>query len=167
MHAHDGRLANLVGAWAQEAAGALEAAGREVAGAGGGVPAALTTIAARPGLTMEDLRAALRLSQPGALRLVERLEGSEWVRRRPGNRRARGLELTAAGRRAAQRLLARRRERLLELLAPLDDDGRERLTELLELLLAERTHDNDDLQRLCRLCERTACTRCPVEHALL
>jgi hypothetical protein len=45
--------------------------------------------------------------------------------------------------------------------------SRERLAELLELLLAERTHDHDDLERLCRLCERTACARCPVEHALL
>jgi DNA-binding MarR family transcriptional regulator len=167
MHSRDARLANLLGAWAQEAAEALDAAGHEVAGAGGGVPAALTTIGARPGLTMEELRAALRLSQPGALRLVERLERSGRVRRRAGTGRARGLELTAAGRRAEQRLLARRRERLLDLLAPLDEDGRQRLTELLELLLAERTHDHDDLERLCRLCERTACARCPVEHALL
>jgi DNA-binding MarR family transcriptional regulator len=166
MHARDARLANLLGAWVLEAAGTLEAAGRQEAGAGGGVPAALTTIAARPGLTMEALRAALRLSQPGALRLVERLEDSGWVRRRPGTGRARGLELTAAGQRAAQRLLARRRECLLELLAPLDDPGRERLGELLEVLLANRTHDDDDLQRLCRLCERTACPRCPVAHAL-
>src|SRR5918992_2376686 len=85
------RLANLLGALALEGAGALEAATRPVVGQAGAAAAALVTIAAHPGRTIEELRAPLGLSQPGAVRLVERLPGAgrggrARARRGPGGR---------------------------------------------------------------------------------
>jgi DNA-binding MarR family transcriptional regulator len=50
---------------------------------GGGAPAALVTIQAVPGRPMEAIRAMLGLSQPGVLRLVERLERAGLIERRP------------------------------------------------------------------------------------
>src|ERR687895_2172049 len=72
----DARLANLLGALALEASGALERATRPVVGQAGAAAAALVTVAAHPGRTIEALRAPLGLSQPGAVRLVERLPGA-------------------------------------------------------------------------------------------
>src|SRR5688572_21692095 len=67
----DGRVANLLGALALEAADVQEAAARPVVGQGGAAAAALVTIAAHPGRSIEQLRAPLGLSQPGAVRLVD------------------------------------------------------------------------------------------------
>src|ERR687893_3171813 len=88
------RLANLLGALALEGAGALEAATRPVVGQAGAAAAALVTIAAHPGRTIEELRAPLGLSQPGAVRLVERLADAGWGERtRPGGGRGGGPDL--------------------------------------------------------------------------
>src|ERR687895_67620 len=76
------RAANLLGALALDAAGALEAATKPVVGQAGAAAAALVTIAAHPGRSIERLRAPLGLSQPGAVRLVERLANLGWVERR-------------------------------------------------------------------------------------
>jgi MarR family transcriptional regulator, negative regulator of the multidrug operon emrRAB len=166
MHFPPERLANLLGAWTSEAENAMRRALEAEARLGGGGPAALVSIAERPGLSMPQLRTALGLTQPGLLRLVERLEAAGWVRRRAGTGRAARLDLTAAGDRVTARLQRRRAAVAEELLAPLGPDDRERLARLLETLLAARTGDRDDLERLCRLCDRDACPRCPVAGAL-
>jgi MarR family transcriptional regulator, negative regulator of the multidrug operon emrRAB len=172
MHTETGerktaRLANLVGALSLEAAGALETATRPVVGQAGAAAAALVTIAAHPGRTIEQLRAPLGLSQPGATRLVERLTGAGWVERAgPGGRRGLALELTPRGQAALDELLAARRAVLTELLAPLAPRERTQLTELLEKMLAARSGDRSDLERLCRLCEWRICDRCPVAGAV-
>jgi DNA-binding MarR family transcriptional regulator len=106
------------------------------------------------------------LSQPGAVRLVERLAAAGWVDR-AGSRGRHGFELslTRAGQTVVDKLLLRRRAALEELLAPLSAAEREDLAALLEKLLAARTGDRDDLERLCRLCERRVCKSCPVAAA--
>jgi DNA-binding MarR family transcriptional regulator len=60
--------------------------------------------AERP-LRMGDIASRLTLSPGGVTRLVDRLEGSGYVLRRPdpGDRRATTVEITAAGRDAAER----------------------------------------------------------------
>jgi MarR family transcriptional repressor of emrRAB len=161
------RTANLVGALALEAAGAQEAATRPVVGQAGAAAAALVTIAAHPGRTIERLRAPLGLSQPGAVRLVERLVAAGWVERSgAGGRRGLELRLTPDGQALLDDLLAARRAALASLLDPLLESERAQLTGLLEKLLGARTSDRADLERLCRLCDWRGCRSCPVATAL-
>jgi MarR family transcriptional regulator, negative regulator of the multidrug operon emrRAB len=161
------RTANLFGALALEAARAQQEATHRVLGRAGAAAAALVVISAAPGRTIEQLRRPLGLTQPGATRLVERLVHEGWVERGgPGGRRGLRLKLTAAGGQVLDELLAARRAALAELLAPLSEAQQARLAELLELLLAARIDDRSDLERVCRLCERPVCQRCPVGHAL-
>ena len=161
------RLANLLGALALEVAHAQEAAAAAVVGQAGAAPAALVVIAAAPGRTIEDLRRPLGLTQPGATRLVERLVRAGWVERGGATgRRGLQLTLTDAGRERLERMLAARRTAIAEALTPLGAEQRAQLSEILETLLAARVGDRGDLERLCRLCERPACARCPVGHRL-
>jgi DNA-binding MarR family transcriptional regulator len=161
------RTVNLLGALALEATRAQEQATQDVVGQSGSAAAALVVIAAAPGRTIEQLRRPLNLTQPGATRLVERLVRTGWVERRgPGGRRGLQLHLTAAGQRVLDELLTARRRALAKLLEPLAEAQQTQLSELLETLLAARIHDRADLERVCRLCERRTCARCPVGHAL-
>ena len=161
MHTNDPRLANLAGAWSLAVADAMREATEGATGYGGTVPAALVTLEAYPGRSAEDLRAALGLSQPGVVRLVDRLAAEGWLeRRREG--RALALVLTAAGRRVARRLLAERGGALDRLLEPLGAGEREQLEGLLGKLLEARSSGRGELERLCRLCRRETCSSCPV-----
>jgi DNA-binding MarR family transcriptional regulator len=145
----------------------MEQATHEAVGQAGSAAAALVLIPARPGWTIEQLRAPLGLSQPGATRLVDRLEEAGWVERTgPGGRRGVRMRLTPAGEEVFDRLLLARRAALAELLEPLSRAERAQLTELLEKLLAARAQDRPTLERVCRLCERRKCARCPVAHAV-
>ena len=163
MFSEDARLANLLGALSLEAA-RLQEAVHEPVGQAGAAAAALDTIGAYPGRDeIEQLRGPLGLSQPGAVRLVERLVAAGSVDR-GGSRGRHGFELrlTGAGEAVLDELLARRRAVLCELLDPLSQPERVLLAGLLEKLLAARTGHRGDLERLCRLCERRVCERCPV-----
>jgi hypothetical protein len=51
------------------------------------------------------------------------------------------------------------------LLAPLSDAERHTLDGFLERLRGARTETHADTERLCRVCERRACLRCPVARA--
>jgi DNA-binding MarR family transcriptional regulator len=165
MHSPDSRAANLLGAASLAVAGAVRDSVEGAAGMGGAVPAALVSIDAYPGRPIDRLRQALRLSQPGAVRLVDRLEAEGWVTRARAGR-AVALVLTPAGQRVVERLLAARERALAAALAPLSEDERAQLVPLLEKLLAAGTHDRGDLEHICRLCERAVCERCPVDEAL-
>ena len=160
------RTANLLGALTLEAARLQQQAGQTVLGIGGAAAAALVTIQARPGWTIQQMRAGLGLTQPGAARLVERLTRERLVQRSgPGGRRGYELRLTAEGEAVLERLFLARRAALTDLLAPLSDEDQSRLGELLEPLLAGRIDNRAALERVCRLCERRCCTRCPVSDA--
>lgn len=167
MHVPDDRTTNLLGALALEVAHAQQAAADAVVGQSGAAAAAVVVIAARPGTTLEYLRHPLGLSQPGATRLVERLVNNGWVERSgAGGRRGLELRLTPEGERIFDAILRARRAAIGEVLAPLPAAQQEQLGALLETLLAARTGDRADLERLCRLCERRVCRQCPVGHAL-
>jgi MarR family transcriptional regulator, negative regulator of the multidrug operon emrRAB len=165
MYSKDERTSNLLGALALEATRLQEVVHQPV-GQAGAAASALDLIGAYPGRTIERLRAPLGLSQPGAVRLVERLVAAGWVDRR-GSRGRRGFELrlTPDGQAILDELLARRRAALEPLLEPLTERERAQLASLLGKLLAGRTGSRDDLERLCRLCERRVCERCPVAAA--
>jgi MarR family transcriptional repressor of emrRAB len=166
MHSPADRLANLVGAASLAIADAIREAVEQAVGLGGAVPAALVTIDAYPRHSIEQLRAALGLSQPGTVRLVDRLEHQGWAERRAGEGRAVALVLTPAGRRVVKKLLAAREHALSEMLDRLGPGERAQLAPVLEKLLASRTHQRRDLEHLCRLCQREACDDCPVATTL-
>jgi MarR family transcriptional regulator, negative regulator of the multidrug operon emrRAB len=135
-------------------------------GQSGAAAAALITIDAYRGRSIEQLRGPLGLSQPGAVRLVERLQAQGWVERRPSGGRATALHLTSAGDAVVARVLAARAAALDELLEPLGDEARAAMAAAAEDALGAATTDRATLERLCRLCERAVCSACPVAGAL-
>jgi DNA-binding MarR family transcriptional regulator len=160
------RAENILGAVALALADSVRRAAENAVGQRGALAAALVTVSAYPGRSIEQLNTALGLSQPGAVRLVDRLEAEGWVERRRGAGRALALRITPAGERVVAELLEARRRVLADALAPLSQAERRTLTALLERLAAAQTHDRGDLERVCRLCERSVCERCPVDAAV-
>jgi MarR family transcriptional regulator, negative regulator of the multidrug operon emrRAB len=167
----DDRLANLLGVTALAATDRLRGAVEADLGHGGAAPAVLVHLRAHPGESIEALRRVLAISQPATVRAVDRLAEDGLVERRPGpDRRTLALFLTRRGQRAARRVLAQRAASLRDLLAPLDEDEQARLLPLLEKLAAGLADDRPQALRVCRLCDRRACTRrpgCPLDHTTL
>jgi DNA-binding MarR family transcriptional regulator len=133
-------------------------------------PAALMTIDHHRGLSIEQLRVALGLTHSGAVRLIDRLEADDLVRRRKRGGRKVELFLTRHGRRVLERIEGARLAAAADLLATLSDEQRRQLDWILSDLLAARTRDEQDLRRICRLCSFGACQNdrqtCPVSDAL-
>lgn len=169
--ADDDRLANLLGVMALAATDRLRSAVEADLGAGGSSPAALVHLQAHPGESVEALRRVLGISQPATVRIVDRLAGEGLLERRPGaDRRTLALHLTAAGERVAGAVLAERTRSLRALLDSLEEEERAALTPLLERLVASLADDRPQALRVCRLCDRGACTSdpgCPLEHTTL
>jgi MarR family transcriptional regulator, negative regulator of the multidrug operon emrRAB len=167
---HDsGRLANLFGAAALAAAGAMASAAEAATEGGLSAAAALVTLASEPGIGVTELSRRIGLSQPGATRLIEGLAGRGLVRSEPepGGRSV-ALRLTAAGRQKARLILAERERALAALLAPLDHQARRDLDATLSLVLDRLTEQGASVHRTCRLCDEQACTAaapCPVDQA--
>src|SRR2546421_9126724 len=116
------RTTNLLGALALEAVHAQDQATHAVVGQAGAAAAALVMIAATPGRSIEQLRGALGLSQPGATRLMDRLVQQGWIERAGATgRRGLSIRVTPAGERVLDDLLAARRAALTRLLEPLPD----------------------------------------------
>lgn len=170
--AHNGweREANLLGTLATELADRVSAATATAASLGAAAPAAIAALQLYPGCTIDELSRVVDLSHPGAVRLVDRLERAGLVERRAG-RDARTVSLvsTAAGARAAARILDARRAAVDEVLATLHDDDRRALEPLLERLVAALAGDHAQARRICRLCDVDACghpERCPITQAV-
>ncbi len=67
-------------------------------------------------------------------------------------------------------MLAERTRSLLRLLESLEEDERAALTPLLERLVASLADDRPQALRVCRLCDRGACTSdpgCPLDHTVV
>jgi DNA-binding MarR family transcriptional regulator len=165
------RLTNLAAAFALAATddmlSAIEAQSAMIAGA----PAALTTIYAFPGGSLDTLRTILRLTPSGAGRLVDRLVAAGLVERRAGESDLRfiSLHLTRRGAGVAKRILAAREAALRLPLASLSAQERTALESILDKMLYAMTPDRERCDHICRLCEITACPQdiCPVERAAL
>lgn len=162
------RTANLLGALALAL---MDELGEEVAAAsghGGAAPAALVTIGAEPELSIGALGVILGLSQPGAVRLVDRLVADGLVTRGAGpDGRTRALALTAAGQVRRAAILAARQRRLAPALAALSSGEQDQLVPLLERMLAALTTDLPRSYAICRLCDDGVCATaaCPVDAA--
>ena len=163
------RLAQLLGALALAATDRFRTAVEESLGRAGSHAAALVHLDAYPGESVQALSEVLGVSQPAAVKLVDRLAADGLLERRPGtDHRTRALHLTADGRTAATRVLADRADELTGLLAALAPAERETLEPLLEKLVAALAHDRPGALEVCRLCDREACCGsadgCPLEH---
>ncbi|MGI8441063.1 MAG: MarR family winged helix-turn-helix transcriptional regulator [Thermoleophilaceae bacterium] len=162
------RLANLLGVTALAATDRLRTAVEGELSHGGSSPAVLVHLQAYPGESVEAVRRVLGISQPATVRVVDRLAAEGLVERRPGpDRRSLALHLTAVGERAASAALGRRTRSLRALLDALAPAEQAALVPLLERLVASLADDRPQALRVCRLCDRHACTEapgCPLDH---
>ncbi|HET6505146.1 MAG TPA: MarR family winged helix-turn-helix transcriptional regulator [Baekduia sp.] len=122
------------------------------------------------GRRIEELRAALSLSQPGGAHLVTRLERAGLAVRAPDPSDGRGtlVRLTPRGRAAARRAIAAREDAIRAVVGPLDAAEQEVLLRVLDGLLARASASRRDARRVCRQCDGAACGHpgdCPVTRA--
>jgi DNA-binding MarR family transcriptional regulator len=163
------RLEQLLGVVALAATDRFRNAMEDQLGAGGGAPAALVHLRAWPGGSIGELGDVLGLSQPAAVRLVERLVARGLVRRDSGpDGRTRALSCTPKGERLAEAMLAERANSLRSLVEILKPAEREQLERLLGRVTAGLADDRPHALLTCRLCDRGACQadarRCPLNH---
>ena len=159
-------LENLIGALSLIAADRI---GDAVAGAyprGGETPAALTAIGAAPGLTVSALQAVLRLSQPGAARLVDRLVDDGLAEKRSGEDARQALvHLTPKGRRLRRKILDARHDAISRITAPLSKKERNTFEALLNKMLSRYPSCEMDKYQACRMCDQSTCNPCPLPGA--
>ena len=162
------KIENVVGALALALSDSVLLGAQERAPEPGPAAAALTLLVHEPGMPIERLRRALRLSHPGAVRLVDRLAAENLIERRPSpsDRRAVALYLTKTGERSSNAILAERQTRIEQALQVLTPTERETLGRLTEKLLRGLVHDEDQAYSVCRLCDPGVCVNCPVASAL-
>lgn len=159
-------LGNLLGALAVSVRDRLDNATADVAPHGGQLAEALVLLEMRPGTSIKRLAERLRLSHPGAVRLVDRLEAQGWATRSLGaDRRSVRLSLTASGQGELDRLRRTRAAHLADLLDALTEDERQALQPIVEKLLRRLTVDLVTAYANCRLCDTPMCEArgCPVE----
>lgn len=157
------RTANLLGAVGLAVADRIEEAARAILSHVGETPAAVVVIGYGLGPSNDQLRRILRLSHPGAVRLVDRLVADGLVERRPGrDRRAIALHLTDRGTALREELMQGRLAAIRPLLEPLSPAEQDALGELLHKLLARMDPTDEDRCTICRLCDGRVCTDCPI-----
>ncbi|GAB2703495.1 MarR family winged helix-turn-helix transcriptional regulator [Nocardia thraciensis] len=163
------RLANLLGAVALGVHDRMSEVTQGPAGRSGVTAAALATVGQYPGLTVEELRRCLGISQPATVRTVDALQARGLLVRGPGpDRRSLALHLTTAGKEHARRVLQARADVLDPLLEELGDAERTALTSVLERVLDRLATSARRGDEICRLCDVGACPPdiCPVECAV-
>ncbi len=169
----DGRTANLLGALALALADRAGAAVSADAALSGSDAAALVTLRNyAEGEPLELLRRALALSQPGVVRLADRLQARGLVERHrsASDGRAVGLRLTRKGRDAADAALTARSEAIAAALDTLGAGQRRALAPMLERMLGAQTTDATASLVICRMCDPDVCghpERCPVTQAAI
>jgi MarR family transcriptional repressor of emrRAB len=127
--------------------------------------AALIVLEQMPGITVDRLARVVRLSQPGAVRMINRLVEEGRVERQQGtDRRARPLVLTPAGQRMVRAMLLGREKVLTQAMDALDADEKQTLGHLMEKMLQGLTTDEEAANTACRLCDEQACPEesCPL-----
>lgn len=156
---------NVVGAFALALADDLKSAMQDLADGNESACAALIVIGQESGLSVDRLSKILRLSQPGTVRLVDRLAEAKLVERKTGSdRRSVALRLTEAGKRQVKSLLVGRQHALSQALRALDDWERSTLSAIAGKVLRGLEHSAVECDRRCRLCDDHACPdeTCPM-----
>lgn len=157
------RTANLLGAVGLAVADRIEETARSILNHAGETPAALVVIGYGLGPSNDQLRRILGLSHPGCVRLVDRLVADGLVERCQGrDRRAVALYLTDGGKALRQKLLRGRLAAIRPFLNPLDGTEQAALAALLERMLSSIGVTDVERCSLCRLCDDSVCTDCPI-----
>ena len=159
------RLINLVGALALGVTDRVRATIAGDLALGGEGAAALIVLGHAPGLSIDQLGRILRLSHPGAVRLVDRLaDAGLAVRSVAGHdRRVVALTLTESGKARRDALLDRRQEALatvLQVVAPADRAALERVVVTMLQALPDGAVS---AMTICRLCDDRRCAACPMD----
>jgi DNA-binding MarR family transcriptional regulator len=158
--------ANVVSAWIVEAHDSLAHAAQDEAGLDPRELAALTLIASHEGCSVEWLRGRVGLTQSGTVRLLDRLESAQLVRR---SRAGRGvaLALTGLGSSRLGRWRAARVRVVDRLLADLGDGDGDAIVASLAAALERRRRERPQADVACRTCDWPACgERCPVDRSV-
>lgn len=155
--------ANMLGALALAVTDRIEEAALQVMHRAGETPAALVVIGYGSGPSNDRLRRVLGLSHPGTVRLVDRLVSDGLVERRQGkDKRAVALYLTKKGEAARRELLDTRLTKVRSILHPLSEPQVESLSSLLHTMLAALPANDQQRRQLCRLCDNSVCSDCPI-----
>lgn len=157
------RTANLLGVIGLAVADRIEDVARDVLNRAGETPAALVVIGYGFGPSNDQLRRVLRLSHPGAVRLVDRLVADGLVERRTGrDKRAVALHLTDEGMRLRRELLHGRIAAITPMLRQLALGEQDSLAALLHKMLSGMNASDAERCTLCRLCDDSVCVDCPI-----
>jgi DNA-binding MarR family transcriptional regulator len=160
--------ANLLGTLALTVVDRIDIGTTRVAKHGANAPAALVTLLWYPDRPIAFLADRLRISHPGGVQLVDRLERDGLVERIPGeDGRTKLVALTERGEVVALGVLAERRAVLDRAVATLDDDQVHAVADAVGAMLEALTDDLLTSEYMCRICDELACPdqRCPVERA--
>lgn len=156
---------NILGAFALALADDFKDAMEDLAEGNESACAAMIVIGQQSGLSVDRLSRILRLSQPGAVRLIDRLAAAKLVERKTGaDRRAIALRLTEAGKRQVKSLLVGRQHALMRAIRGLDDWERSTLAAIAAKVLRGLEHGEVASSRRCRLCDENSCPdeTCPM-----
>jgi DNA-binding MarR family transcriptional regulator len=135
---------------------------------GANAPAALVTLLWYPDRPIAFLADRLRITHPGAVQLVDRLERDGLVERIPGeDGRTKLLALSPRGETVARAVLAERGRVLERAVSALDDHQAAALADAAEAMLEALADSLLTSEFMCRMCDELACPdqRCPVERA--
>jgi MarR family transcriptional regulator, negative regulator of the multidrug operon emrRAB len=159
------RLENLAGALSVALTDRVNEAAEDIVGMGGEAPAAIVQIGTSPGLTITALGSALGLTHSATVRVVAKLERNKLVRKVRGeDAREVCVSLTASGEKLLARILTARETVIAKVMKPLDETQRGELTALLVSVLNRVARDDEEAQRVCRMCDEGCCRTdgCPV-----
>ena len=160
--------ANVLGTLALTVADRVAIGTARVARHGANAPAALVSLLWYPDRPIAFLADRLRITHPGAVQLVDRLEHDGLVERIPArDGRTKLLALTSEGERTALAVLGARRDVLVRAVSALDDGHVRALADAAGAMLEAITDDLLTSEYMCRICDELACpdSRCPVERA--
>jgi MarR family transcriptional regulator, negative regulator of the multidrug operon emrRAB len=162
------KIENLVGALALAISDDLLQAAQQHVRASAPA-AAVGHIGHAPGLTIDQLSRALGLSHPGTVRLVDRLEKEGLLIRKKStvDGRAVALSLSASGLDLYQEILSSRRYAIHQAIASLDSSERQILGRIAHKILGSLISSEGEAYRVCRLCNSSVCTDCPVEAKVM
>jgi DNA-binding MarR family transcriptional regulator len=159
-------IENVVTAWTVSLHDRLTGAAGEL-GLGVRDVAALTLVASHPGVPVDWLRARVGLSQPGTVRLIDRLSAAGLIERAGREGRSVHLAVTPAGRELLDRWSGRRDQAVRRLTEGLTAAQQAQLTELLAEALSTPDRPRAEADQTCRACDWPACgDDCPVSRSV-
>lgn len=162
------RLENILGAFANNIADAVNAAAHEDVHISGPSAEGLALINHQPGITIKTLRYGLNLSHAGTVRLIDRLSEAGLVRRDISlqDKRSVALQLTQSGQAACDKLLESRQSVVRDLISSLTKKEQSVLETIVSKVLQNTVTQVPHAYAVCRLCDADLCQDCPVEDGL-